>query len=358
VRADGHGVSLEVRGARAGRVLVALGRAAGQRVRVEGLGANVRIWAHVHEDRWETIAKAVARAAGLAVEVDREAGFFFLDPLRAARERRRKFLQSVDLTPVETRLLASGHAREAADVLSQTVLSCRGRLVAAPARGILMASDHAGNLNELEALLKDLDRTTPLEPAPARPAVSAPRIDSAVRSGWTLEPAPARPAEVVRCEHIEAIVPRNLAPGQSDADGVAAGDFVVELARTRGKQAIIGCGGDRAVFVHTDVHASIEDAANAAGLAPIDETTFASRDMLARSSLAQRQTASPNPPRELRLFDLPHADEAAVAIASMLAKGDVSVAYAPTSRVVVYARGASMDRVEDFAKAWRQTRTR
>jgi len=368
VRAGPRGVILASRGATAGRVLVEQGRVFKRGVRVEGLGASVRVWARIDGRPFDEVASAIARSAGLARyeaddPFDGYAGadtLTWLDPARAAALHHARALGELERTPLETRWIPSRTPRESARVLAATELSCFGHLVASPRTGVILATDFAGNLNHFETLLAALEH------------------GEIVDTEWGGGTPPDLPEEL-SCDAIAPAVPPNLPAGATAATGAAAGDALLRIAIDAHADVIIGCGGDRAAFYQPPPSVTIETAARALGLAPAiahvnrptppappDGFDLAPREHTEQRPLAFTSAAvadqwvtlenaarMPARPTHLRTFRTPHYDDLEVAAETVpFHLPGAVVSYAPMGLLVAVGTAEKVAWLEGLVNAW------
>lgn len=331
------GIALDSAGATAGRVIVAVAEAARVPVHVEGFGASVRIYAHVAGMAPDALIAAVSRAAGLVTYRREGSEPIILDADEAEQRRRAWALANVDLAPIETRLVPAKHPLEIAAVLAKLVLPCRGEIVAAPERSTLMLRGHAGTLQIMEALVAALE-TQPLAPfhleLPARP--------------------PARPAEPRGCEAIAVKAAPDLPRGKLSSQGSAAGALLREIARKRGQDVVVGCGGERPAFFRAEGAVDAARVAEALGLARFGEIAYASSAMADRHRKQEIAAQHKEPPRAVHGFVVPGAAEVALAAERLLATNGDAVVYEPGSAVVVSAAPPWMRLAEELVEAWRK----
>jgi hypothetical protein len=341
VTAGPAGVALESGGATAGRVLIALAKTTRRPLRVRGYGASVRIYAHVDGVPAEVLRASVLAAAGLVMDLENGSEPEALDPAEAERRRSAR-LASVDVGPgpLETRLVPARHPLEIAPVLARLVLSCpRGEIVAVPGRSLLVIRDQAGPLNRMDALV------AAVEAEPFRPFQME---ASSMRGSPFATPAPDHRG----CESIAARAAPDLQPHELSANGVAAGALLRELARRRGKNVVVGCGGDRPAFLHTEGELEPGRVAELLGLREIDAITFGSEQMVKSNRAHADASRSPSRPYLVHGYVVPDAAGLALAAERMVAPGGSAVAYLPASMVLVGGVEPYVGMAEVLVKGW------
>ena len=346
VKVGPAGLALESGGATAGRVLIALAEATRQPLRVRGYGASVRIYAHVDGMPAEALRASVLAAAGLVL--DRQEGDVpaALDPVEAERLQRNRRLASSTYS-VETRLVPARHPLEIAAVLARLLLSCgQGEIVALPGRSLVMIRDPAGSQQRMEALIAALDAELP---GPFQ--LEASSIPSSMRAGL-----PFAPAEPDRrgCESIAARAAPDVPPGERSANGAAAGAWIRELSRRRKKNVVVGCGGDRPAFLHTEGDLEPAQVAHLLGLWELDAITFGSLPMVSERRRHEDEAQRPERPYRVQGYVASDAASLALVAERLLAPGGSAVAYRPASMVVVGGVEPYLGQAKRLVEEWRK----
>ncbi len=337
---DGR-VTLDADGAVAGRVLAALGEAGGESLFSKGRGAHVRIYAHVKGADREELMRSIAMAAGLVLE-ERGGVLEAVDPDEAVSRERRERAGSICLGPVETRLIPTEHPRKVGRVVSQIMLSCRGRIVASPTRRAVMVTDISARLDRIEALIMTLTRPVSDDGISRFQASEERRFSFGVPDHWLPSceidgaPAPSLSREVVR------------------ADGHAAGSLLRAIARRAGTNVVVGCGGDSPVFFNATSGQALPEVARIVGLEPIDETTFTSSGLARAVRFRRLSTQRERYEYEGRLYSTPFSEDLERVIASHEEEGLVAVAYPPNSILAVAGRVDDLDLVDRIVEAWNE----
>lgn len=340
VRATPAGVSLEARGAAAGRVIVALAALAKRTARVHGSGAGVRIYAHVAAQPADTLIDAVARAASLVRWQGRDDVLAFVDPAEAVQLERDRRASQEDSAPIQTRIVPARHPAEAARVLAQLLLGCRGVVVAAPRSGQILLHESSARIARAEGLLLALDA------APAAPIA----LDEDAPPGPVTRGVPE--PVVPPCDAIAAAPPPLFPGGPLTADGAAAGDVLRHLARARGEDIVVGCGGDRPAFFHAAAPMPPRDVAPLLGLSPLDRMTYTSEAVAHALAYLSVVRGAPRERYLVRSFATPHAEDLAVAAATMLRPRAVTAAYPPASLLLVGGSAHDIAMVSRLVEAW------
>lgn len=335
------GVALDTSGASAGRVLAAIAAETKHGVDVRGPGSSVRIYAHVKEMPYDAMVKAIATAAGLdlfAPAAEDKSGVLVLQDPRAAREEsERQRAVSLATAPLATRLIPAKHAADAARVIAMTLLTCRGRVTAVSGHGLLAVTDVQEVLDHASQLVQTLEAAPPkpveIETAPPRVAFWGPRAQ--------------------RCPD----VPQTPAPGAANAarlsaEGTAAGDLLARVARAEGRDAIVGCGGDRPAYFSATAAPKSDDVAKALGLVALGGGVFASPD-LAPGGAAGQALGGPAT-QVIQSFAVHDARELANVADDMLGDPSAAVPYEPGSLLVVSATIHDMPKIRELVAAWAQ----
>ena len=341
VTTTAKGITLETSGASAGRVLAAVALASKASIEVQGAGASVRIYARVRDAQPEALLRSVAQVAGLEfATTSTQGGGFVVGPARTGREvDRRMRAARIASAALETRLFATRDAIAMANVLALTVLSCRGLVTAAPERGLVVVTDVREVLDRSAQVVDALDASTPkplrAEMEPVRGAATHPRAS--------------------RCPNVPATPAPNGPAGKLSAEGSAAGDLVVRVARAKNEDVLVGCGGDLpAYFAPGATTPSVADAARAAGMTAEGTNAYASLDL----AVAQQAHAGPSPSaradekHELRMFAAPHVRELAAAADDLLGDPAACAPYEPASMLVVSASASEVQVIERLVQAW------
>jgi hypothetical protein len=337
VASSPKGVALDTSGASAGRVLAAIAAQAKKGIDARGPGAAVRIYAHVKDQPVDALIKLVADAAGLDIVppvAGDTSGITVVQDARAAREesRRERAIQ-LATAPLETRLVPAKHAGELAPVIAMTLLTCRGRVTGVVARHLVAVTDVHEVLEHVSALVAALD-TSP--PKPLSLSIDPPRVSlwgaRAQRCGEVpLEPAPSALAG---------------GPGRLSAEGTAAGDLLVRVARVQNEDVVVGCGGDRpAYFSPSGASPKTTDVARALGLSAVEAGVYASADLAPAAPLVEDGAT-------VAAFVTHDARELASVADDIVGDPAAAVPYEPASLLVVSASPSDVARVKELVDAW------
>jgi hypothetical protein len=328
IQAGAGGLSLDTAGATAGRTLVEIAHAARQRLVVRGRGAGVRLYAHARPRPWRQLVDSIVRATAMEALTTDDGSLLILDPVEARDARRARLNAMIMLKPLETRMIPVAHPRAAAGVV-RLLLGCRGRVVAAPRRSVVLVRDVRENLDRAEKLLEQLE---------ARRAVTL-KLPPSWRGG---QPEPAiRPC----ARNVERASGRSSATCSS---GGAAGDLLRQLALARGEEILVGCGGDAPVYVAVGAALDLRQAAAAIGLRPVDTLAYAAEEVARERERLQRTDR--RAALWLRTFPTRNAREVAGVAARMDLGVDV-VAYEPGAMVVALGRSDTLELIGRLAEA-------
>jgi hypothetical protein len=339
------GLRVESRGARAGRLIVALGEAAGQAVLVRGRGAGVRIYAHVAGRPFDEVLSDVAGAAGMVVE-RRDAIVEVSDPDLWVRNERSRRAAQIALMPLETRVVGVESPQDAARVVAEILLSCRGRVTAAPERGVIVVTDIPPTLDRIEELLRVLEQPAAVVQTPPDPR----RVEGTDdRRGTYGVPDHWLPS----CTFVPRAAASMLRDGQLLAEGQASGDLLLALAAREGQAVVVGCGGDLPAYVRPAEGAPLGDVAALLDLWPMSRNAYTSQEIsLAFASQATRESGG-DESREVLVFEVP-LPEALAQLAPSVVGEDVAVAaYPPTSAIVIGGRARDLAMAERLVEVWR-----
>jgi type II secretory pathway component GspD/PulD (secretin) len=345
VTAGTKGITVETSGASAGRVLAAVALASKMPIEVHGAGASVRIYARVRDAQPEVLLRSVAQVSGLdfAAATGAANGGFIVGHARTAPEiERRMRAARVASAALETRLFPTRDAVGMANVLALTVLSCRGLVTAAPERGLVVVTD-VREVIERSAQIADALDASP--PKPLRAEMDPVR-------------GPAARPRAPRCANIPSAAAPNGAAGKLFAEGTAAGDLLVRIARAKNEDVVVGCGGDVPAYFSPGSSApAVADAARAVGMVAEGTNAYASTDL----AVAQQAHAGMTPSaradekHELRTFTAPHVRELAAAADDLLGDPAAAAAYEPASTLVVSASASEVQIIERLVQAWTAT---
>ena len=339
--AGAKGITLETSGASAGRVLAAIALASKVPIEVHGAGASVRIYARVRDAQPEALLRVVAQVAGL--DFAAASGGFVAGHARTGPEiERRMRAARIASAALETRLLPTRDAVAMANVLALTVLSCRGLVTAAPERGLVVVTDVREVLDRSSQVVDALDS------APPKP----------LRAEMDPVRGPASRPRAPRCASAPATAAPNGAAGKLSAEGTAAGDLLVRVARAKNEDVVVGCGGDLpAYFAPGSAAPTVADAARAVGMVAEGTNAYASTEL----AVAQQAHAGTTPAaradekHELRTFTAPHVRELAAAADDLLGDPAAAAAYEPASMLVVSASASEVAVIERLVQAWTTT---
>jgi hypothetical protein len=144
-----------------------------------------------------------------------------------------------------------------------------------------------------------------------------------------------------------------LPRGKLSSDGTAAGALLREVARHRGLDAVVGCGGDAPAFYRPWGDPEPATVASALGLVDVGDHVYVAAEMERRRSRYEMFGKRPAFPYQVRAFVVPGAEEVAVAAERSIQPDGAAVVYAPASAVVVGGRDVHMTLVEELVKAVR-----
>lgn len=334
------GITLDSEGASAGRVLSTIAAASKNGIEVHDVDASVPIYAHVHDQSFDSLVRSIAQAAGLEVV---EAPGSWSGKLTVvdghAQRQRVARVAEFESAPLETRVIAVQHPEPVAHVLALTLLSCRGLVTAAPQRSLIVVQDVGSQLDRIEQLVRTLDTT------------------AARDIHFEVNGVPnALGAEAPLCMRAHAEPAPNLPPSTSStpvpaADGNAAGDVLLRASIAEGKDIIVGCGGDApAYYAPSASGAKVADVAPAVGLVTLGGIVYGSIDLsLARANEA---THIVHGKRTLRAFTAQFPREVAAVASEMLGHRSGAVDYEPASMLLVLATDSEMVGIEALMKAW------
>lgn len=344
VTAGAKGITVETSGASAGRVLAAIALASKLPIEVHGAGASVRIYARVRGAQPEALLRTVAQVAGLEfAAANGTAGGFVVGHARTGPEiERRMRAARIASAALETRLLATRDAVAMANVLALTVLSCRGLVTAAPERGLVVVTDVREVLDRASQVADALDS------APPKP----------LRAEMDPVRGPASRPRAPRCASVPVTAAPNGAAGKLSAEGTAAGDLLVRVARAKNEDVVVGCGGDSpAYFAPGSASLSVADAARAVGMVAEGANAYASTELAVaqQAHAATAPAARADEKHELRTFTAPHVRELAAAADDLLGDPAAAAAYEPASMLVVSASASEVAVIERLVQAWTTT---
>lgn len=215
VAPDGS-INLDAAGVPAGLLLRRIGEASRVVVEVDGWGAYVPIYAHVEGMSFDALIERIAVAAGLRV-LPGWGMVRVVDVRDAIRIDRGRELQ-LATEPLELRTYPVDHPTSLGRVVAQTVLSCRGRVVASEERKELLIIDTPSTLDEIEQLVTALTGGGDF----ARTWTTGARARAGV-----------------------ADPPARLCPVQPRPAGTSAGEWLVSIAQRDHIDVVVGCGAQR-----------------------------------------------------------------------------------------------------------------
>lgn len=340
VLSDGR-LTLDAQGAFAGRVLSALAGVGDESLFSMGRGAQVRIYAHVEDADRREVMRSVALSAGLVL-VERNEVLEAIDPDEAVGRERRERARSICMGPTETRLIPTEHPLEVGRVVSEIMLSCRGRIVASPTRGAVMVTDLAVRVDRIEALILALERQQPGGGFARFQASEERRSSYGVPDHWL-------PA----CDLVGDSAP-SVPPGTVNAEGHAVGSLLRAVAARSDSNVVVGCGGERAVFFNATPNQALSEVAGVVDLESLNEMTFTSAEIARAARLRRLSTQRERYEYEGRLYSTPFSVDLERVVGSLELAGLVAVALPSNSLLIVTGRVDDLELVTRIVEAWNE----
>ncbi len=254
---DPQEITLEVRGARLGRVLEEISRRTDQAIVGVGAPADVRVWATVRQPRpWRVLIEQLATSVGGYV-VDHGDVMSVVD--EASWHARQQAMTS--LAPIDTGVFPSQAPEEDMAILAELALGCQGRMVWRRGDDEVYVSDRSSRHAQSMKLVEWLE-----DPS-AEPLTLEPRT------------RPYAP-KALTCEESGA--------PSDDTLGAA----MLEAAAAARQELIVGCGGARRISAVRTSKSTPEALARATGLsAPSQDGVWASAEAFS----VRRIEAGPKP---------------------------------------------------------------